>query len=136
MTTDPVRSELTLPDDPRLIPAVGAVVVHAAERAGLAQRVREGFAAASIEACRERFSLIHKAGEAKIDLRVSVVDYPDRIEVSIENAGGAAPSGDTQTLQSAQQHAMVDRVLQETHNGRVRTTLIKYIGAHAPGPEE
>jgi len=136
MNTDPVRSELTLPNDPRLIPAVGAVVVHAAERAGLAQAAQEGFAAASIEACRERFSLIHKTGGANVDLRVSVVDYPDRIEVSIENAGGSAQLGDTKMLHLTQQYAMVDRVLHETRNGRVRTTLIKYIGAHASGPKE
>lgn len=136
MTTDPVSTEMTVPDDPRLIPAVGAVVTHAAERAGLEASVQEGFAASAIEACRERFSLIRKVGEADARLRVSVVDYPDRVEVSIENVGKPAQSEGTKPLRPAQQYAMVDRVVHEAHNGRVRTTLIKYIGTRASDPKE
>lgn len=136
MTTDPARTEMTLPDDPRLIPAVGAVVAHAAERAGLAKPVQEGFAAAAVDACRERFSLTHKGSDADFRLRVSAVDFPDRVEVSIEDFGGAPRSGDTEPLHPTLQHAMVDRVVQETRNGRVRTTLTKYIGASAPSPKD
>jgi len=135
MTSDPARTELTVPDDPRLIPAVGAVVAHAAERAGLAHSLQEGFAAAAIEACRELFSLIQKGSNSDSRLQVSVVDFPDRVEVSIENAGGSARTENIESLRPARQYAMVDRVVHETHNGRLRTTLIKYTGAHTPGPK-
>ena len=136
MTSDPVRTELIVPDDPRLIPAVGTVVAHAAERAGLAHPVQKGFAAAAIEACREQLSLIHKGSNTDSRVRVSVVDFPDRVEVWVENIGETPQSESPEPFRGPQQYAMVDRVVHETHSGRVRTTLIKYCGAHAPAPKD
>ncbi len=136
MITDPVRTELTVPDDPRLMPAVGAVVMHATERAGHARPVQEGFAAAAIEACREQFSLMHKGSNTDSRVRVSVVDFPDRVEVWIENITEIPQSESIEPFRGAQQYAMADRIVHETHKGRVRTTLIKYFGAHAVGPKD
>jgi hypothetical protein len=136
MTSDPARTELTVPNDPRLIPAVGAVVAHVADRAGLAAREQEGFAAAAVAACRERFSLSNKTSDSDFRLRVSVAGFPDRIEVTIENIGEASQSEDLRPAPGVQRDSNVDRIVHETRNGRVRTTMIKYCGAHAAGSKD
>jgi len=133
MTVDPARTELTLPNDPRLMQAVGAVVAQAAGRAGLAESAREGFAEAAIEACRNRFSAIRNGRDATTRLQVSVVSFPDRIEVAIENIGGTTPPEDVDALRKIRQHAAVNHVAHEAHEGRVRTTLIKYFRGETSG---
>lgn len=140
MTTDPARIEFVIHDDHRLIAAVGTIVAHVAHRAGLTSKAEEGFAAATMDACRETFPLVHNNGSREGTLRLIAVDYPDRVEVIIEHMGEAVPTagldtfvagavGDTGLgLSSALQGTKVDRVQYETRDGVSRVTLTKYCG--------
>jgi hypothetical protein len=140
MTTDPARIEFILHDDDRLIAAVGTIVAHVAHRAGLTSQAEEGFAAATMDACRETFPLVHNNGSRDGTLRLVAVDHPDRVEVMIEHMGEALPTAGLDTfvagaisetglgLSSALQGTKVDRVQYETRDGVSRVTLIKYCG--------
>jgi anti-sigma regulatory factor (Ser/Thr protein kinase) len=141
MTSDPAHIEFTLHDDPRLIAVVGTIVSHAAHRAGLPSSAQEGFASAAMEACRETFPLAKNNGNSNAALRMIVVDFPDRVEVTIEHSGEALPTagldtfcagaadGSGQSLSSALQETKVDRVQYETRDGVSRVILTKYCGA-------
>jgi anti-sigma regulatory factor (Ser/Thr protein kinase) len=139
MSIDPIRTELTLHDDPRLIAGVAAIVSFAAHRCGLSSGAQAGLAAAAAEACRETFPLVNNNGSKDAALKVIVSDFPDRVEVAIEHSGESLPSAGLDTfcdaasgagsqagLSGALQKTNVDRVQYETRDGVSRTTLIKY----------
>jgi hypothetical protein len=139
MSIDPSRTEITLPDDPRLMAGVVAIVSFAAHRCGLSSGAQEGLAAAAAEACRETFPLVNGNGSKDSSLKVIVSDFPDRVEVSIEHSGESLPSAGLDTfcdaassagshtgLSGALQKTNVDRVQYETRDGVSRMTLIKY----------
>jgi hypothetical protein len=140
VTTDPARTELKVDDDPRLLAAVGAIVSHSAQRAGLPQEAREGLAAAAVDACRETFPLIRNENSGNRELRMVVEDFPDRVQVTIEHSGEAVPTagldsfvggskaGVSDGISNSLQDTRVDRVQYDTHEGRSRMTLIKYRG--------
>ncbi len=143
MNTSPARIEVSIHNDPRLLAALGAIVSHSAHRAGLPRLAQDGFADAAIQACRDTFPLVQDGGSGDAMLRLGIVSFPDRVEVTIEHsgeplptagldtfcAGAAADSG--QGLSGALQGTMVDRVQYETRDGVSRVTLIKYSGAHS-----
>lgn len=118
--------------------AVGAIVSHAAHRAGLPREAQEGFAEAAIDACRETFPLVENSNDGNRDLRMIVEDFPDRVQVTIEHSGEAKPTagldsfvgGSTDNVAAGISHSLqdtrVDRVKYDTHEGRSRMTLIKY----------
>ncbi|MGH9747040.1 MAG: hypothetical protein ACRD59_13140 [Candidatus Acidiferrales bacterium] len=127
-------------DDPRLLVAVGAVVSHSAQRAGLAQEARDGLAEAAMDACRETFPLLGNQNSGNRELRMVVEDFPDRVQVTIEHSGEAVPTagldsfvggskaGVPEGISNSLQDTRVDRVQYDTHEGRSRMTLIKYRG--------
>jgi hypothetical protein len=138
MSADPARTELKLHDDPRLMAAVGAVVCHSAQRAGLPAEAQDGLAAAVIEACRDTFPLVQSDGRDDASLKVAVEDFHDRVEVTIEHSGEALPTagldtfcggaglGATTGISGSLQDTRVDRVQYETREGRSRMKLTKY----------
>jgi len=138
MSTDPARVELTLHEDSRLMPAVGAIVSHAAGRAGLSDEAGEKFAAAAVEACRGTFPLLSNNSAHASALKLEVEDFPDRVEVTIEHAGEPLPAAGLDTfcgggtketseaVSKSLQGSEVDRVQYESKDGRSRMKLIKY----------
>lgn len=140
MTTDPGRVEFNLHDDPRLIPAVGAIVCHAAQRAGLSPAAQDGLAQAAVEACRDTFPLVRDHSHDHPEIHLIIEDFPDRVEVTIEHSGEELPTAGLDTfvgdatvqpvtgISHALQNTNVDRVQYEKREGRSRMTLIKYCG--------
>jgi hypothetical protein len=138
VTTDPARTELKVHNDSRLLLAVGAIVSHAAHRVGLPREAQEGFAEATMDACRETFPLIGNDTDGNRDLRMTVEDFSDRVQVTIEHSGDANPTagldsfvgGSKEGVAAGISHSLqdtrVDRVKYDTHEGRSRMTLIKY----------
>jgi hypothetical protein len=124
-----------LRNDTRLIAGVGAVVSHAAGRAGLVEWDQTEFAAAAEEACRETLATLKKIGKPDFVVQLAVAHFPGRVEVTIEPAGGSrgtrglegraavhAVEGVCQTLE----RKGVDRVFCETLPHSFRMKLIKY----------
>jgi len=141
MNVDSSQIELRLPNDKRLIVAVEAVVAHAGERAGLSQQEQKELAREAVEACDETFSLAARNSRANPILRVTVSDFPNRVEVSIEESKDAQTgSADAfrnlsrpempDPVTAALEQMSVDRVHHEFREGRPRTVLVKH---HAAG---
>jgi hypothetical protein len=140
MTTDPTHTELSLHNDPRLMPAVGAIVSHSAQRIGLSSEAQEALAAAVMDACRETFPLLGDQDGNNSALKIIVEDFHDRVEVTIEHAGEALPTagldsfcggggdGAMAGISNSLQDTRVDRVQYETNDGRSRMKLTKYSG--------
>jgi hypothetical protein len=129
---------LKLHNDPRLLAAVGAIVMHSAHRVGLAQEARQALAEAAVDACRETFPLLSNENSGDGELLMVVEDFPDRVQITIEHSGEAAPTagldsfvggakaGVAAGISNSLQDTRVDRVQYDTHEGRSRMTLIKY----------
>jgi anti-sigma regulatory factor (Ser/Thr protein kinase) len=120
MSNDPSRVELVLHHDHRLLAAVGAVVEFAGERAGLSVGAQQALSHATAEACEEAFSLAGRNGNPDPVVKVAVSDFPDRVEVAIEHVGESCVN---------RPRPNVDRVECEAHEGKSRTTLVKYCAA-------
>lgn len=136
MTTDPSHVELLFSNDDRLTAAVEAVVAHAGERAGLSRQEQSELARATAEACEETFSAAGRNGAVNPKLRVLVSDFPNRVEVSIEESTGTGSRGSDDfgvsskpdPVSAALQGMHVDRLHHEIREGRPRTKLVKYHG--------
>jgi len=132
MTTDSSRVVLLLPNDERLIAALDAVVAHAGERAGLSRQEQAELTHSAEEACEETFSSVGRNGNPI--LRVVVSDFPNRVEVSIEDSSirhragrdFSAVSNEPDPVTAALEGMQVDRLHHELREGRPRTTLVKY----------
>jgi hypothetical protein len=134
MHTKGAHTECILRNDPRLIAGVGAVVSHAAERAGLLDQTE--FAAAAVEACRETLAGLAKIGMRESPLQLAVEQYTGRVEVTIEPATargrngagfeGRAAANAVEGLCRTLERKGVDRVLCETLPHSFRMKLIKY----------
>ena len=84
MATDLARVECTLHNDPRLIEAVVAVVLHSAQRAGFSKQTQEGLAATVSTIYREAFKQIgHPTAAPRMKLVVEA--FRDRLEVTVES---------------------------------------------------
>jgi hypothetical protein len=124
--------ELTLRNDPRLIAGIGAVVSHAAGKAGLVEWDQTEFATVAELACRETLATLNRIDNGDHVVQLAVAEFPGRVEVTIEPLGG------TRGLQGrAAIHAVegvchdllrkgVDRVLCENLPKSFRMKLIKY----------
>lgn len=117
MSADPSRIDLMLHQDDRLLAAIDAVVVHAGERAGLSEGEQQGLAQAAAEACDEAFSLASGNGNSDPVIKLAVCDFPGRVEIAIEHAGESCVN---------RQRANVDQVKCDVHDGKSRTTLVKF----------
>lgn len=117
------RTELVLNDDPRLVAAVGSVVEHAVNRAGLSAEIQKEVAATAVETCRACFV---PAGGGQAGLKCVVEDFDDRIEVQIDQPTNGARGG---ALADKLREAIrnVDDVKYEPTTTGSRVTLIKYL---------
>jgi anti-sigma regulatory factor (Ser/Thr protein kinase) len=123
------RVDCTLDNDPRLIVSIGAVLAHAARRAGLSETAQEEIAAAAVEASREMLLPSNGQGSAASTTRLAVEEFADRVEVTIESSAGAKPDGIRKRLEGK----FTDRLRYDDHEGRVRLTLLKSCGAAKSG---
>ncbi len=137
MNADSSQVELRLPNDDRLIAAIDAVVAHASERAGLSQQERKELSRATVEACDETFSLAARNGNSNPIVRVVISDFPNRVEVSIEESPDAQPDSTHRSgtptpaekldpLNAALEQMEIDRVHHEVREGRPCTILVKH----------
>lgn len=144
MASEPIRTELILEDEPRLLPSVKAAVIHPAQRLGFAPSEQAELTEAAEEACRGAFPLLDSADGG---LHVIVEEFPDRIEVSIEYSGEPLPAAGLDSfavtgtaddaplgISGALLLTRVDRVLYETRDRLSRMTLVKYLEGRAPKP--
>ena len=129
------RVECTLRNDPRLIAGVGAVVSHAAGRAGFVEWDQAEFASAAEEACRETLATLNRVAKADHAVQLAVSEFPGRVEVTIQPAAGAGGMGAQQeraAMHAVQgvchtlRHKSIDRVLCENLPRSFRMRLIKY----------
>lgn len=134
MTADPSTVELVVPRDHRLLPAVDAILAHACERAGLSGNEQRDLSRAVFEACDESFSLAGRNGNPQAKLRVLISDFPNRVEVAIEQSNGGPALPDSRSMPAAAPDAIagalqdmkVDLLRRDVHEGRPRTVLVKY----------
>jgi anti-sigma regulatory factor (Ser/Thr protein kinase) len=137
MGDDSTRVELHLDRDPRLISAVRSAVHFQATRAGLEEKGCESLSLASEEVCREALT---QMTDADGGLSVTLVTFPDRMEISIHHRGQLAPAVGLETFAPAgaassgagrvngmELLTRVDRVTFNTESGVARTTLVKFL---------
>jgi hypothetical protein len=134
------HTEISLCDDARFFGALGSIVRHMAERAGLANGAQV-LADAAMHACRSAFPLL---GGRDPSLRFIIEDFADRIEVTLEHSGEPVPVEGLDSFATGMRAdqpgrsdgtsllKQVDRVLYETRNGSSRLTLVKYIPGATP----
>jgi hypothetical protein len=120
------RTELVLNDDPRLVAAVGSVVEHAVNRAGLSEEVQKELAATAVDTCRACFV---PASGSQAGLKCVVEDFDDRIEVQIDQPTNGARGGALADKLRDAIHSVDDVKYEPTASGS-RVTLIKYL--HPP----
>lgn len=134
MTADPSTVELVVPRDDRLLPAVDAILAHACERAGLSGSEQRDLSRAVFEACDESFSLAGRDGNPQAMLRLLISDFPNRVEVAIEQSNGGPAPPDSRSVPAAAPDAIagalqdmkVDLLRRDVRQGRPRTVLVKY----------
>ncbi len=134
MHTKGARVECTLRNDPRLIAGIGAVVSHAAGRAGLVEWDQNEFASVTEEACRETLTTLNRVEKGDHIVQLAVADYPGRVEVTIEPAAergvrglhGRAAIHAVEGVCRSLERKGVDRVLCENLPRSFRMRLIKY----------
>jgi hypothetical protein len=146
MTTDPARTECTLDSDPRLIAAVGAVILHAAWHAGFPDPEQEKLAAALVQTCRELFPARDAKQESYSVNKLVTQDFPDRVEVTIESSGEAPPAAGTsvptngaaskasERIRKSLPRGLAGRVSSEMRDGCLRLTLLKQAGGAKTHP--
>jgi hypothetical protein len=132
VVTESRRVELTLNNDPRLVSAVtGAVDVFAA-RAGFDDPARKALVEATELACSDTFELL---GDEEAPVAVIVESFNDRLEITLQHSGEAAPSAGLESfgiagLEGAQSGlkllSRVDRVQYHTEQGVSQMKLVKY----------
>ena len=117
------RIECTLDNDSRLLAALGAVMAHAAARAGLPEGVQQSFAAAGAEVSREMAAGDGSRGISTMHLLVE--EFPDRLELTFDSTGDSNAGGMCKHLKNQ----MGDSIRCEARDGQVRVTLKKTNGA-------
>lgn len=120
------RTELIINDDPRLVAAVGSVVEHAVNRAGLPENVQKQLAETVVNTCRAAFP---PASAGVTGLKCAVEDFDDRIEVQIDQPKNGS-SGAQLADKLREAIRCVDDVKYEPSATGSRVTLIKYL--HPP----
>jgi hypothetical protein len=115
------RIECTLGNDARLMASLGAVLTHAARRAGLPEVTQEDVAAAAFEALRETLSSANGKGSGASTTRLVVEEFSDRVEIAVDCSAGATAEGTRKRLEGR----FSDRVRCEGREGQVHITLLK-----------
>lgn len=137
MSTEPVRALFHLDPNAALVGVLRSAVQFQATQAGFEAETCAGIATASEDVCREAAS---KLTDAASGLDVTLDTFADRIEISILHRGqmeppigletfsfGNIPGAGTGGLNGLELLSRVDRVLYSTEDGKVRTTLVKYL---------
>ncbi len=135
VSVDSRRIELQIDPDARLAAAPGGAARFLAEAAGLTSEEAAELQKSIVAACLETFE--HLTGDHP-HLTVTLVRYPDRIEVELTHEGGAEPAvGLDRIAGFATQMGVsgglggVDRVQYEARGELAVTRLTKYLG-HLP----
>ena len=135
MSIERVRVEIRLDPASSLIGVVGGAVQFQASQAGFAPEACTEIADACDDVCREAAS---KLSDAEGGLRVTLESFADRLEISILHSGAQVPPVGLDTfafsavasgaggINGLELLARVDRVLYNTEDGNVRTTLVKF----------
>jgi hypothetical protein len=137
MTTEPVRVLFHLEPLLPLISVLGSAVQFQAINAGFKTETSARIASASEDVCREALSQLTDADGG---LEIALDTFADRMEVSILHGGQALPAVGLDTFISSSDHSAgadginglellsrVDRVIYKNENGKVRTTLVKFL---------
>ncbi len=90
------RIECALDNDPRLMASIGAVISHAAKRAGLPDQTQEDVAAAAVEASREMVIAGRGNGSGASTTKLVLDEFPDRLELTIESSARRETRGNSQ----------------------------------------
>ena len=130
------RVVLRLTNDPRFIAGVTSAVAEVAERAGYPTSARADLVAAAEQVCRDALPLLTGAGA---QLSVTIKDFPDRIEVTLERKVRVPPRARPGTNQVGRpvDHKLLGRVNHiryDTQGETSRITLVKYV--RSPSPQE
>jgi hypothetical protein len=135
VTVDFKVIELQIDPDARLAAAAGGAARYLAEAAGLTSEEAAELQKSIIAACLESFE--NSTGD-HARLTVTLMRYPDRIEIAIAHEGDAAPAvgldriaGFATQVAGSGGLGGVDRVQYETRGGLAITRLTKYLG-HLP----
>jgi hypothetical protein len=135
VSVDFQRIELQIDRDSRLAAAAGGAARYLAEAAGLTSEEAAELQKSITAACLESFE--HLTGD-RAHLTVTLVRYPDRIEVELTHEGGANPAvgldriaGFATQVGASGGLGGVDRVQYEVRGGLAVTRLTKYLG-HLP----
>jgi hypothetical protein len=135
VTADFKVIELQIDPDARLAAAAGGAARYLAEAAGLTIEEAAELQKSIVAACQETFENL--AGDHP-HLTVTLMRYPDRIEIAIAHEGDAAPAvgldriaGFATQIGAAGGLGGVDRVQYEARGGLAITRLTKYLG-HLP----
>src|SRR5271167_1528564 len=135
MSIDFKGIELQIDSDARLAAAAGGAARFLAEAAGLTSEEAAELQKSIVAACQETFE--HLTGDHP-HLTVTLMRYPDRIEVELTHEGGARPAvGLDRIAGFATQIGVsggiggVDRVQYEARGALSVTRLTKYLG-HLP----
>jgi hypothetical protein len=137
MTSEPVRVKFHLDQDSTLVGVLCSAVQFQASQAGFEAETSAEIARASEGVCRQ--SLLQLAG-ADDGLDVMLESFADRIEVSFLHGGQMMPAvglekfvapgdfaGGASEINGKELLSRVDRILYNTENGKVRTTLVKFL---------
>ncbi|HKV28657.1 MAG TPA: hypothetical protein VJN90_10340 [Candidatus Acidoferrales bacterium] len=118
--------------DERLLAGVRGAVEHIASRHGLTDEERVNLGVATDQSCRKA---LLQAGESSALCSVTIDDFEDRVELSVEGPRGSqgARPGPLESLvtvtadeREKEIKRRVDRVDFDSSNGRARTILVKY----------
>jgi hypothetical protein len=138
MSSEPVRVLFHLDQSSALVGVLRAAVQFQAVQAGFEPDRCADIGAASEAVCRETLSQVT---EADGGLDVALDTFADRMEVSFVHRGQAAPAiglekfalpdaSGTGEINGLELLWRVDRVQYNTENGKVRTTLVKFLKPH------
>jgi len=142
MSTEPVKIEFSLQNDPRLLEGARTIFAHAAKQTGLPFEYHQEFSVASLEKCREAFVMAEEKDRADSAIHILVGEFSDRVEIAIEypgdlmaGASGASTGcgrecagGNSSAGGSATVKQIFDSVESQSFDGRSRLKVIKYVG--------
>ena len=114
------RIECSLNTDSRLLASFGAIMAHAAMRAGLPDATRDDLASAAHDAARALASSGEGAGSAA-GMKLVVDEFSDRLEVTIDSPAGT----ESDRIAKRFEGKASDRIQCESRDGHVRVTLMK-----------
>jgi len=106
-----------------LLASFGALLVHAAQRAGLPEELQQTLAATGVDLSRHMAS--HSSPAEASKLHVVVEEYSDRLELTFDSAAG--------TICERLKGQIGERIRCEARDGHVRVTLLKPCGVAKSG---